>query len=68
MRATLITVVTFVGAFAVGWASVPAPAECRQCNAKKCFHDSSCGRLCTCLFEGGKTNKKGRCVQVGDGD
>ena len=66
MRATLITAVTFVAAFGAGWATVPAPAECRQCNAKKCFHDSGCGRLCQCVFEGGKTYMKGVCVQIGD--
>jgi hypothetical protein len=65
-RTSLLSALTFASAFAIGWATVPATAECRMCNSKKCFHASGCGRLCQCVFEGGKTNKKGICVQVGD--
>jgi hypothetical protein len=57
----------FALALAAGWLTAPSPAECRQCNSKKCFWDADCGRKCSCMFEGGKkSNKKGVCVQVGD--
>lgn len=62
----LTTILTFATAAAIGWLTVPAPAECRKCNSKKCFFDADCGRACSCFFEGGKGTKKGVCVSVGD--
>lgn len=51
---------------AAGWASVPSSAECRMCYSKTCSSDRSCGKRCTCVWEGGKTYKRGKCYQVGD--
>lgn len=65
-RASLLSVLAFMAAFAAGWASAPPVAECRMCNSKSCFSDASCGKKCQCLFDGGKRGKKGVCVQLGD--
>lgn len=62
----LITAMVFIGSFGLGFASYTPTAECRQCNSKKCFWDSDCGRTCACIFPGGKSNKKGFCAAVGD--
>jgi hypothetical protein len=65
-RTSLLSVCTFLTAFGLGWASAPPVAECRMCNSKTCFSDRSCGKKCQCMFEGGKREKKGVCVQLGD--
>ena len=59
------TILTFTTAASLGWLTTPSPAECRKCNAKKCFFDADCGRACSCFFEGGKGTKKGKCVSLG---
>lgn len=67
LRRLLVLAFTFLTALAVGWSTAPQTASCRMCNSKKCFFNADCGRLCACIFEGGKKGtKKGVCVQVGD--
>lgn len=65
MRFKFVLAAVFACAFGIGMVANTPTAECRMCNAKKCFHESACGRQCTCLFDGGQKGKAGRCVQVG---
>jgi hypothetical protein len=66
MKKFLVPAFVFLTSLGIGWASAPQTAECRQCNSKTCFWDADCGRLCTCVFPGGKGAKRGFCAQVGD--
>lgn len=66
MKLLRLSTLAFVLSVPLGWFTAIPTAECRMCNSKKCFFNADCGRLCSCLFEGGKkSNKKGTCVQVG---
>jgi len=65
MKSKVVVVLVFLGSLSIGWATAPAPAECRMCQSKACSSDRSCGDACTCVWPDGKDYKRGVCVRMG---
>jgi hypothetical protein len=63
---SLIVASVFLASLAAGWATAPAPAECRSCQQRTCSSDRSCGDYCTCVWPDGRDYKQGICVRMGD--